>query len=192
MRALIYFPIIHSTSDLGSLGKTVNGLRADEQVQKQAAAIAQFWTMVATTLDSLELDYTNLKIYQDGLPVCGKEKEIAADVAATGSQNYRLLQDLQHKGAILMGTESPELLLQERTLMMQLLQSAEHSEVASETARTLLERRDDYIAKRIDETLEEEQMGLLFLGLMHGIETKLPPDIVFIQPFGKVTGIAGK
>lgn len=191
MRALIHFPIIHSAKDLGSLGETLNNLLTEEQAHEHFAAIEHFWTMIATTIDGLGLDYTNLKIYQDGLPVCGKENEIIADVAKSGSQNYRLLLALQHKGAMLMGTESPRLLLQEHALMTQLLQSAERTESSLETAQALLNQRDDYIAQRIDETLQDGEMAILFLGLMHNIETRLPKDIALIQPLGKPIKIRG-
>ena len=191
MRALIYFPIIHSPKDLGTLDKAVSALRTDEQAQKYLDAVEHFWAMIATTIEGLGLDYANLKLYQDGLPVCGKEKEIVADVAESGSQNYRLLQTLHQKGAVLMGTESPDLLVQEHALMTQLLQPGEPTEASLATARVLLNQRDDYIAQRIDKTLQDNEMAILFLGLMHNIETKLPKDIVLIQPLGKPTGIGG-
>ena len=185
MRALIYFPIIHSAKDLGSLGNAVNESKTDAQAQQYALAVEHFWTMIGTTIDGLELKYTGLKLYQDGLPVCGKEKEIVHDVAASGSENYQLLESLQGKGATLMGTESAELLLQEHALMTQLLQSGERSESVLATAQTLLNQRDDYIAQRINETLQDDEMAILFLGLMHNIEAKLAKDIVLIQPLGK-------
>ena len=189
MRALIYFPILHSPKDLGTLDKAVSALRTDEQTHKYLDAIEHFWAMIATTIEGLGLDYTNLKLYQDGLPVCGKEKEIVADVAESGSQNYRLLQTLHQKGAVLMGTESPDLLVQEHALMTQLLQPGEPTEASLATAQALLNQRDDYIAQRIDKTLQDNEMAILFLGLMHNIETKLPKDIVLIQPLGKPVGL---
>jgi hypothetical protein len=191
MRALIHFPIIHSPKDLGTLGEAVSNLRTEEQIQEHLAASEHLWAMIATTIEGLGLDYTKLKIYQDGLPVCGKENEIVDDVAESGSQNYRLLQTLHHKGAILIGTESPELLLQEYALMKQSLQSAEQTESSMETAQALLSKRDDYIAQRIDETLQDDEMAILFLGLKHNIEAKLPKDIVLIQPLGKPIGRGG-
>ncbi|MBS1205213.1 MAG: hypothetical protein H6R25_2112 [Proteobacteria bacterium] len=187
MRALIHFPIIHSPADLGTLSKAASHLRTETQARDYLAAVEYFWTMIAATIDDLGLDYEHLKLYQDGLPVCGKENEIVNDVAHSGSRNHEILLTLQHRGAVLMGTESPELLLQEHDLMTQLLNSSERTEASLETARILLNRRDDYIAQRIDDTLQDGEMAILFLGLMHDIETKLPKDIVFIQPLGKPT-----
>ncbi|MEY3880585.1 MAG: hypothetical protein RIQ94_1381 [Pseudomonadota bacterium] len=185
MRALIYFPIIHSPKDLGSLSKLASDLKSNEQEKKYLEAVKHFWEIVATTIESLELDYSNLKLYQDGLPVCGKEKEIVAEVAESGSENHRLLQILNRKGAVIMGTESPELLVKEHELMMQMLKSVDSTETSLSAAQTLLNQRDEYIAQRIDETLQDNEMGILFLGLMHTIETRLAKDIFVIQPLGK-------
>jgi hypothetical protein len=185
MRVLIHFPIIHSPQDLGTLNTAVNQSRTEQQVQQHHAAIEQFWTMIATTIEGLRLNYNGLKLYQDGLPVCGKEKEIVAEVAATGSQNYTLLQSMLDQGAILMGTESAELLLQEHALMTELLQSGEKRLSTLETEQILLKRRDDYIAQRINDTLHDNEMAILFLGFLHNIEGKLSNDIVLIQPLGK-------
>ena len=185
MRALIYFPIIHSPKDLGSLSKAVSDRRTNEQENKYLEAVKHFWEIVTTTIEGLELDYTRLKLYQDGLPVCGKEIEIVTEVAESGSENHKLLQALNKKGAVLMGTESPELLVKEHALMLQMLNSVDCTETSSGNAQSLLNQRDEYIAQRIDETLQNNEMGMLFLGLMHNIETKLPKDIVVIQPLGK-------
>ena len=192
MRALIYFPIIHSPKDLGSLGKAASDLRSNTQENKYLDAVKQFWEIVATTIEGLELDYSGLKLYQDGLPVCGKEKEIVAEVAESGSENHRLLQTLNQKGAVLMGTESPELLVKERELMMQMLNPTGGVMADSlEKAQTLLNQRDEYIAQRIAQTLQNNEMGILFLGLMHDIEAKLPEDIFLIEPLGKPSVLRG-
>ena len=81
MRALIYFPIIYSHKDLGTLAKAASDLRTDEQEKKYLDATVHFWEMTITTIEGLGLNYQRLKLYQDGLPVCGKEKEIVDDVA---------------------------------------------------------------------------------------------------------------
>lgn len=185
MRALLYFPIIHSPEDLGSLNKTASDLRTEEQEKKYLDAIEHFWGMVETTIESLDLDYGKLKLYQDGLPICGKEKEIVTDVAKAGSKNYQLLELLESKGAIVMGTESPELLVKERDLIIQLLKPDKPTPSILIAAKNILDSRDSFIAKRIDKTLQDDEMAILFIGLSHEIDTKLPKDIVVIHPLGK-------
>ena len=41
----------------------------------------------------------------------------------------------------------------------------------------LLAKRDDYIARRIDESLQEGETGICFLGAYHKMVQKLPQDI---------------
>jgi len=186
MRALIHLPIIHGISDLGSVGQALNDTRPAEQSQQQQMAVDHFWNMLETAIASFGLNYAKVKIYQDGLPVCGKEAEIVAETARSGSRNFRLLETLKDKGATVMGTESPELLLEEYALMRQTHNLTADQPTATDTvAKTLLDRRDNYIARRIADTLQDEEIGLLFIGLLHSVETKLPPDISLIQPLGK-------
>ena len=45
----------------------------------------------------------------------------------------------------------------------------------------LLRKRDNYIAKRIDETLTQGEVGILFLGAYHNIIPKLAKDIRLIE-----------
>jgi hypothetical protein len=51
---------------------------------------------------------------------------------------------------------------------------AEHHQVLSQL---VLEKRDQFIAGRVDETLQAGEVGLMFLGLLHALERFLPPDI---------------
>jgi hypothetical protein len=126
-----------------------------------------------------------LKIYQDSLPICNVIDRIVADVAASGSKNYALLKTLQEKGATLMGTESPELLEQEKAFMTDMLQSNKRSNESARKAKDLLNQRDSFIGQRINESLADEEMGLIFVGLMHNIEPHLSEDIVVIKPLGE-------
>ncbi len=68
--------------------------------------------------------------------------------------------------------------------MLQLLADVRDPESRAEMAaafqhrsRLLLEARDRFVADRIDATLRDGEWGLLFMGLMHGVEQHLPHDI---------------
>lgn len=186
MRALIHLPIIHGTNDLGSVGQTITSTQDPAQSTQQQTNVDAFWNLLETSLEGFGLNYSKVRVYQDGLPVCGKEAEIIRDTAQAGSRNFRLLQTLTDRGATVMGTESPELLLEEYALI-QRVHNPQAGVAAPDpaAARVLLEKRDEYIARRIDDTLQDEEMGLLFLGLLHDIASKLPKDITLIQPFGQ-------
>ena len=189
MRALILLPIIHSPTDLGTLSAAAESSRNDAQALQYLDAVESFWSVVDGVIKGMDLNYQQLKVYQDSLPVCDVVDCIVADVAASGSKNYALLETLQKKGSTLMGTESPDLLKQEKALMTEMLQSPNRSQALTEKAQDLLSQRDSFIGQRINESLADEEMGLIFVGLMHNIEPHLSSDIVVVKPLGQPVGI---
>lgn len=186
-RKLIWVPVIHSEADLGSASGPVKGLYVrltgrsgwNNHVKK----IDRIWQAVRKEIQALNLDYAKVRLYQDGLPDCGHEERIVRDLAKAGSQNHQILVELMEKGAQITGTESPELVLEEYELTRQVLVSMEAGrpdalgEHQLELSRLILEKRDRYIGARIGKTLEAGETGIIFLGLLHSLEGRLPPDI---------------
>jgi hypothetical protein len=183
VRPLIYVPIIHSEADLGGAGDEVRRqfeavLGAAAWTQRYASVDAM-WEGLHAKLLGLPLDWPSVRLYQDGLPVCGWERQIVSDLAAKGSRNHRLLSELMERGAALMGTEDPALLVAEYRRIQRLTLAAQQGEpgpVAEELKREgedLLHRRDAFIAERIDSTVGEGETGILFLGLFHRVDELL-------------------
>ena len=186
-RRLVYVPIVHTMVDMGSQAQTLKeeSIRrlGAEQWEKSRRVIEEIWKGIREKLLTLQLSWERVRIYQDGLPLSGKELEIAQEVAAQGSNNYQIVMELVRRGARLMGTESPELLTREYTHIKRVAEArtdAEREEArrryAAESAE-LLKKRDAFIARRIAETLEEGEVGLLFLGMMHEVDRLLPEEI---------------
>lgn len=157
-----------------------------QEWKRHVRAVDRMWETMRRVIASLNLDYATVRLYQDGLPNCGHEEEIVRKVAQAGSENHRILLELMEKGAKLIGTESPELLLEEYRLTKQTLRCINGRGTAApdpglkETARRVLDRRDQYIAERIDRTLPRGETGLIFLGKLHSLQDRLPPDILVI------------
>ncbi|HWR11650.1 MAG TPA: hypothetical protein VN445_07505 [Rectinemataceae bacterium] len=107
-----------------------------------------------------------------------------------GSLNHRLLLRLKEKGATIMGTESAELLIEEYQLAKKILEAGNAREAViteakhRETSDLLLEKRDAFIAARIDQTLRMGETGILFLGMLHNPAPHLPKDIRVMYPLG--------
>lgn len=191
MRRLIHIPVVHSEADMGSarekMRRTYIEQRGRKAWEESRRAIADFWTALDQTTDALPLDFRKVRLYQDGLPVCGLEDKIVRDLAAQGVPNYRILLKLIERGGILEGTEDPELLREEYELLMTSLAAADGK--AKSTAKKhdaaalqdLLERRDRFIAKRIDSTLRPDETGVLFLGALHRAVEKLPNTITVVS-----------
>ena len=192
MRTLIYIPIIHTQADMGALAGAIRRLSIEKlghrEWERSVKAIDQLWTIIHETIEKLDLPYPQVRLYQDGMPNCGREVQIVSDLAKAGSPNHQLLLFLMGKGATLMGTESPELLLEEYQLVQQVLSAQGLGEVERVQARqeslsnSLLERRDRYISERINETLREGETGILFLGMLHSLEEKIAKDIQVQYP----------
>ena len=170
-RKLIYLPIIHTAKDMGTLGAPIRGMKLSmlgRQGLKQNAAVAdKRWEDLERVVSNLPVPPGTVRIYQDGLPVCGHEREIVSELALAGNRNHGLLLKLQARGAMLMGTESPELLVEEYQLATAAFASgaAARTELRQKQLRDmLLEKRDRYIGDRINRTLGAGESGILFMG----------------------------
>jgi hypothetical protein len=190
-RTLIYFPIVHTQADMGALKESV--VRATLKIAGRAglarktAAIDQIWTEIEAAIDALPLSFDRVRLYQDGLPVCGREAGIVTELAQAGSRNHQLLLRLMAQGAVLMGTEEGDLLVQEYQLARQSLTTGPPRAAGIAAKRralseALLQRRDQFIAQQINATLKSGETGILFLGMLHSLERHLHPDVLVIYP----------
>ncbi len=187
MRNLVYIPIIHTEVDLGSVSEEVKkeylSKYGKNKWLKHLDLISNLWETIRKRLLKMPLDYSKTRLYQDGLPVCGKELEIVKELAGMGSKNHLLLMDMVDMGATLMGTEDPGLLLQEHKMIKEIVgaggknQGKEKLEEYRKHSDDLLVKRDDFIAKRILETLRDGETGILFIGALHKVDKRLPRRI---------------
>jgi len=184
MRILIVIPIIHTEQDMGSLLEQTKQAYVTryghEKWTEHLKSIDQVWSGIRQMIAALALPYARVRLYQDGLPLCGKGADIVKEVAARGSQNHQLLVELMAQGAQLMGTEDPSLLLQEYELLQSALggEKQGHENLQEEQSRGLLAQRDRFIAGRINATLPSGEIGLLFVGMAHSVEPLLEEGIL--------------
>ena len=190
MRTLIYAPVIHTSADLGSLAKEVarRGVAnlGEDLWQAHRKTVDGFWDMISRYFDSINV--SGVKIYQDGMVAEGEIGEKIADEGMkTGSKNYELLLKLLKRGAILVKTEDFKLVKEEldrlseitraKSIVQKLISFAKYKL----TKDKLLNKRDEFIAKRIDETLNTSEKGIIFIGAYHNIKKRLPENIQIIE-----------
>ncbi len=191
-RTLIYLPIIHTPQDMGNLGESIRQaavkILGKQSLKQKDQMVNRIWTAIEQAIDVMELPFEKVRLYQDGLPVCSREMEIVTDLADTGSRNHRLLVQLIRKGAMLMGTESAELLLAEYRLVKQTV-SGRFGAAGTAALRdrhkkadVLLKKRDQFISKRINSTLGRDETGIIFLGMLHDLQGMLDEDIKVVFP----------
>jgi hypothetical protein len=198
-RTLIYIPIIHTQADMGALSEAIQRLKVKRLGRKgwerNVNLVNKLWAQIESAIERLALPYDRVRLYQDGLPVCGREVEIVTELGKAGSRNHGLLHRLREKGATIMGTESSELLVEEYQLFKEDFASGKPEFATREEPRrkalrdSLLKRRDEYIAGRINETLRAGETGLIFLGMLHSLGSWLDKDIWVVylihQPSGR-------
>jgi hypothetical protein len=190
-RTLIYLPIIHTEADMGALKHSVVRATLEKMgragLSRKTAATGRLWSEIEQALDGLTISFDRVRLYQDGLPICGRETEIVTELAQAGSRNHQLLLRLMEKGAMLMGTESVDLLKQEYRLTQQTFttrppRAAGVAAQRRDLSAALLQRRDQFIGQRINDTLKPGETGILFLGMLHSLEPHLDRDIKLIYP----------
>lgn len=191
-RTLIYIPVIHTRADMGALSRTIDRFKIQKLGRvgwaRNVSRVDQFWAEIEHAIDKLALPYERVRVYQDGLPVCDRELEIVQKLASAGSRNHRLVLCLMEKGATIMGTESSDLLVEEYQFAKEGFASGAHPSAAladsprSALRDSLLQRRDQHIAGRINQTLQRGETGLMFLGMLHSLQPWLDKDIRVIYP----------
>ncbi len=203
MRTLIYVPIIHTSADLGSLAKDVTkrGMAdlGTEVWQKHQKTVEGFWYALAlyfgkevlnlpTSLaDEVSCNYVDewrLKVYQDGMIAEGEiGAKIVEEGLRSGSKNYELVARLLKQGAILVKTEDFNLVKEERDRLVAITQAKSTTQKLAAFIKykfiknRLLRRRDKFIAQRINETLDNGEKGVLFVGAFHNVKKWLAKDI---------------
>jgi hypothetical protein len=186
---------------MGTLAKELGSRLVKELgpqfLRKKETAVESLWHSIETTLAKIQLPYGRVRIYQDGLPVCGKETEIVNQLANVGSRNHRLIAELAKKGATIMGTESAELLIEEYRRVKQILAESgamAKDDPAIDAGAALIEKRDRFMAERIDRTLQPGEIGLLFIGMLHSVQRYLAGDITVIamHPFSGEAAALGR
>lgn len=178
------------SADLGSIAKQVDkrGIAGfgEEFWERHKETISGFWDSIVKYF--ADLDVKDFKIYQDGLVADGEVGErIVEEGVKAGSKNYEIINDLLKRGAVLIQTEDFPLVKEERDRIVKITKAKTITEKLIAylkyrlTKNRLLKKRDNYIAKRINETLNHGERGILFMGAYHDIIPKLAKDIQVIE-----------
>lgn len=186
MRRLFYVPIIHVDSDLGSMASAIDKRSGEicgrQRWEKHKKIVTTFWDEIEEYFK--KVDATNVKIYQDGLMADGElGQKIIEEGAKKGSRNHHIVLDLIKRGGEIRKTEDVALLKEEYRRILKLAQTKSLWEkitayIGYRLHRDrLMDKRDRFIAKTINETLKEEETGVLFIGAYHDVLPHLAEDV---------------
>lgn len=173
-------------ADLGSIAKSVDekGIAGFGEGfwKKHKETISGFWDSISKYFANLEVQ--DFKIYQDGMVTDGEVgQKIVEEGIKAGSKNYEIVADLLKRGAILAQTEDFKLVKEERDRLVAMTQAKSIPQKLIAFVKykfvkdILLNKRDKFIANRINETLNNGATGIIFIGAYHNIKERLPKDI---------------
>jgi hypothetical protein len=173
-------------ADLGSLASDVakRGIASlgEEVWQKHMETVKSFWDSLSRYFEKLEV--SNFKVYQDGMVADGEMgQKILEEGLKSGSRNFEIILKLIKRGAVLVKTEDFALVKKERDRLVKLTKARTRIEklIAYLKYRLikneLLRKRDEFIANRINGTLNQGETGIIFIGAYHNIKKRLPEDI---------------
>ena len=191
MKQLIYVPIIHMSADLGSIAKQVDkrGVAdlGEEFWKKHRETVSVFWDVIAKYFADSS-DVGGYKIYQDGMVGDGEVGQMIVEGGIkAGSKNYEVINDLLARGAVLVQTEDFSLVKKERDYIVKITKAKTITQkiiaylwyVFNKSG--LLKKRDEYIVKKIEDTLNHGETGILFMGAYHNIIPKLPKGLLVTE-----------
>lgn len=190
MDRILYVPILHTEKEVGLI-------HGNAKCLKTIASIKEMWVGIQRKILNCRLVWNKARIYQEALPVCGKEEKIVRSLSLKGSINHRLIAGFLRRGAQIEGTEDPDLLIREHDLLSQALHSKEQGGDLRDYRKesdSILKLRDQFIAQRIRQTLKSGETGLLFIGVRHKVDELLKKDyymtyIIYRIPFETVKNV---
>lgn len=175
MRILYYIPVIHFNRK--RLAGDSDGMDADALY----STLGSFWGLVEKHVSGLELSPPRTVIYQDSFPARDRTSAMALleENVRSGSPQAHIVLGLARYGARIEKTDSvPRLLFHLACLHSPRIPGLG---LLGNAAMRLRER---YMASRINKTLKEGDIGILFSGAaLRRFRKHLAPDIVVWQRF---------
>jgi hypothetical protein len=143
-----------------------------------------YWEQVGQHVANLESKLGKVnRIYHESIDLAGEEG--LGVVEKLNSSCYEIVLEKNQSGAILEATEDKELLEEgidwERSLLAGF--------ISQKVARTVLDfytealrKRYEYIAQRIDESLKDEEVGMLFIREGHMVQVPKDIEVFSVAP----------
>jgi hypothetical protein len=144
----------------------------------------KYWTQVDSQLGNLEAKLGQVKkIYHEMIPKRGPEglnllKEL-------NSSSYNIVQTRVEKGCQLEAVEDDDIMTELMDWSRCLSLGLQSQKVVSKIYEFYNEsnkKRNEFIARRLDETLKADETGILFLGEGHRVQFPSSIRIIYVSP----------
>ena len=154
------------------------------EAQEGQAIVKRYWEQVQDQVTSLELKLGLAKhIYQETLTEGGEEG--LQRLEAVDAQVRDFVRGKSEAGVILEATEDEGLLLEvidlQRCLMLPLSSNAVGTRL-QEWYNESVRKRYEHISKRIDDTLQSEELGVLLISERHQVQFPVDIEVFYVAP----------
>lgn len=144
----------------------------------------RYWNQVEDKIGALEMKLGKVaRIYHELLPAGGEEG--VKVVKEINEKSYEIIKNRLDKGAQLEVTEEGELLTEimdwSRCLAVG-LQSQKAFTTVYQSYTEKSKQRNEHIARRIDETLKADEIGILFMREGHQVQFPEDIQVLYIAP----------
>jgi hypothetical protein len=144
----------------------------------------RYWQQVAEQLTNLAAKIGKVKrVYHESIYQCGEDGLKA--VEKLNGSSYQIARTQCDNGAILEPIEERELLEEVTDWQRCLMLSFVSDKVANKVSESYLEtakKRNESIARKIGETLKQDEAGLLFIEEQHSVQFPIDVEVFSIFP----------
>ena len=143
-----------------------------------------YWDQVENQVSSLELKLGRIdRIFHELISAGGEDG--AKVIKDLNDRSYQIVENRLGKGTQLEATEEAELLTEFMDWSRCLLLGLQNQQVFTTVYEYYTEankKRNEHIAKKIDETLREDEVGILFMREGHQIQFPLDIKVFYVVP----------
>ncbi len=168
-RKLYFIPLIYRSTEF-----------PEDYIQK----FNKYWEQVEKQISELALRLGEVnKVYHELIPLSG-EDGIAAIKELNGS-SHKIVQACLEKRAQLEAVEEADLLTEFMDWSRCLVIGLQNPRVLSKVYESYIEvgkKRNEYIARKIDETLKEDEIGIVLMRENHQVQFASDIQVFYISP----------
>ena len=144
----------------------------------------KYWNQVEDQMSDLELKLGRVeKIYHELVPLGGDDG--IKTIKELSDKSYQIIENRLEGGAQLKATEETGLLTEFIDWTKCLSVGLQNQEVFGKVYEFYLEvsrKRNEHIAKQIDETLEADEIGILFMREGHQVQFPSDIQVFYVAP----------
>jgi len=144
----------------------------------------RYWDQVENQMGNLELKLGRVdKIYHELIPIGGDDGFKA--IEELNDKSYQIVKNRLDKGAYLEVIEESELLTEFMDWSRCLAVGLQNQKVFTKVYESYAEvsqKRNEHIARQIDETLKEDETGVLFMREEHQVQFPADIQVFYVTP----------